>query len=87
MSKYVNVLLTEDSAGVVKIVQVPTEACIREGDMVLIGSNLYTVVLTNWMDPESNAYRILSAVTPIYTDKKILRVKWEPEEANQAESE
>ena len=79
--KYLDVLLTEGGDGLTRTFVAPTSTA-TEGDMVLHDGSVYTIIGSSWVEKDSDMYIVLEGSTTLYVPEKIMRVKWEREEAD-----
>ena len=81
-TKYVDMLLVEREDGTPAVVIAPISAA-TEGDIVIFGSGQQaTVARSEWIDPETALYAIISAVVPVHEAERIYshKLKWEKRE-------
>ena len=79
MSKYVEILLAQDSNGNTRTFSVPTSTA-YVGDIVLHDGELFTVINSAWFDVNGDTYPIIEGSTTLYVPDKIMNVRWEKEE-------
>ena len=82
-SKYVDVLLTQNTIGDTRTFAVPTSVA-HEGDVVLHNGELFEVINTAWFDVNGDTYPILEGSTTLYTPDAIMKVLWEKEDKQEA---
>ena len=81
MSKYVDVLLVEETDGTPHVVTAPG-CTANEGNVVAFNGTMATVVRRAYMDTSEDAYAILSAMIPTYEADAVYISRYEKESKN-----
>ena len=82
-TKFVAVLLTQGTNGDTRTFVMPTSTA-YVGDLVLHDGELFTIINSSWIDVNGDLYPILEGSTTLYTPDKILNIRWEKEENQEA---
>jgi len=82
--KYVNMLLVECEDGTQALVSVPISTASKDDIVLLCGGKQAKVIRSEWIDPKSAIYEIVSAVVPVHEPEAVYsyRLKWQKEDTS-----